>query len=393
MRVLLVSDAYYPYPSGVSELTHNRMLYLKEKGIEVDILTSSYGKDDEKYDVYRLGKVIKIPANGSYITMTYDRNMANLVRDFFKEHKYDIIHLAGPFPPDLSYFVMKYGPKDVPMIGEFQAASDIVLKDYYKEGNVFEYILAFFMKAGGTVFNSIFKKDFSRLDRMIAISKDAKIFFNTYIKGEYKILPCGVDTNRFNPKGSRFAGIDENIPSILFMGRLDKRKGLDRLLKVMPIILKEMPNIKLYVGGKGPMYKYYKKMVKSMNLEKNVEFLGYIKKEDLPSLYRSVSLYVSPATGGETFGIVLIEAMASGIPVIASDIPGYRCVIDHNVNGILVDTTNSQLFSLNILNILRSREKARDLSKKALEKIYNKYDWNVIIDETIEIYKDLISSK
>ncbi len=394
MKILLITDGYYPYPSGVSELNYNRKKYLEEKGHKVDILTTSYGREDSKYPAYRVGKVIKIPANGSYITMSFGFDIPAKIKWFLQNNKYDIIHLSGPFPPDLSYWGLKYAPPQTGIIAEFQAAGDSILRSYYKEGNVIDNLNYNLSKnVLSPLFNQMFGKTFDKIDRYVAISQAAKIFFEIYIKGEYRIIPVGVDTKRFRKEGKVFDNIKKNPNSIIFLGRLDKRKGLDRLLKSMPLVKKHIPDVHLYVGGKGPLEKEYKKLVKDLNIENNVSFLGFIKEEEIDAFYRSGAIYVSPATGGETFGIVLIEAMATGTPIICSDIPGYREVVDNNKTGILVKTEDKDKLANAIIELLKDKNKREILSNNGIEKVKNKYSWDVVINRTISMYKEVIEEK
>lgn len=393
LRVLLVTDAYYPYPSGVSELNFNRALWLEKRGIEVDILSTSYGEGDELYRAQRIGRVLKISANGSYITMTYAPDVNSQMKAFLSKNRYDAIHLSGPFPPGLSYFAMMNADKNTGIVAEFQAASDFILRNYYNEGTLWDNILSGLFKGiGGNLFNLLFGRQFRRINIKSAISKPAEVFFGIFIRGRYEHLPVGVDTERFRTEGIKSDRIAGHKHSIIYLGRMDKRKGLDRLIRTLPIVRKSIPDIKLFAGGKGPLLNEYKKLAEQLNVSDCIEFLGYIDEKDLASLYRSGAVYVSPATGGETFGIVLIEAMASGIPVIASDIPGYRDVIDRDKTGILCNTALPDEFARSIVHVINNRDEARRLADNALKKVLREYDWNVVIDKTIEQYKRAIDS-
>ncbi|MFO8062972.1 MAG: glycosyltransferase family 4 protein [bacterium] len=390
MKVLLVTDGYYPYHSGTSKLNYDKWTWLRKRGIEADILTTSYGKGDGDYEAYRIGRVVKIAANGSYITMTFDSNLNGRIKSFLREHRYDILHLSGPFPPGLSYFAMRNALPGTGVIGEFQAASDFILRSLSDNGSVIDNIKTGFMQyIGGNVFNALFRDDYERLNIRSAISHAAQSFFEIFIRGDYEIIPVGVDTDRYCPEGPVFSHISKGH-SIIYLGRMDRRKGLDRLIRAMPRIIEDVPDVKLYAGGGGPLLDEYRKLAVKTGVDKHIDFMGYIDEDDLPKLYRSGSVYVSPATGGESFGIVLIEAMASGIPVIASDIGGYRDVVDNGLTGILTDSADSRTLAKHITGVLLDSKKAQYLSNNALEKVSRHYDWDVVIDKTIEQYKRAI---
>lgn len=368
MNILIVSDAYYPYPSGVTEYVHNLAKKLRELGHKVTIVATSFNPvEDKKYDAIRVGRVFYLPANGSYATMPIGMEIPARIRYIIEGGRYDIIHLNGPLFPNLSFFALKYS--NTSTVATFHSASET--KRRY----------------GGKIFRAIFGNIYEKLDARIAVSEAAKMNYETYIPGEYTIIPCGVDTERFNPFGRKMPDIPEN--SILFLGRFDRRKGLHRLLRAFIYVRKNIKDVKLIIVGKGPLEDYYKKMAEDMGISKWIEFKGFATPEDIPKYYRSAGVYTSPAEGGESFGIVLIEAMASGAPVVASNIQGYNGVVQNGRNGLLVDTDNPQEYADALSSILRDSVLRKSLIQNALRDVKNIYSWDVVGKKIESLYLSL----
>lgn len=366
MRICVVSDAYYPYPSGVSEYAHNLAKYLKEKGNSVTILTLHYPGEEQDEGVVRVGRVIFVPMNGTLATVPLLNPI--FVKSFFTKNKFDIVHLNGPFFPDISHWALKYSP--APCIATFHTTG--------------------FSKVtiGARFYQKMFPF-YKRLKALIGVSPVAVYFIRPYIPGNYLIVPNGVDTSRFTPKGEKHPEITKlGGKKILFLGRLDKRKGLGQLLPAFRLLRDEI-DAHLIVAGTGPERTKYENFVRGNNLKDYVHFLGFIPNKELPSVYRSCDVYCSPALGGETFGIVLIEAMASGIPVVASNIDGYRQVIKDGENGSFFDPYSPEDIKEKILSVLSNEKVKQKLVKQGL-KIVKQYDWRNITDRILEIYHNVL---
>ncbi|GAH25600.1 unnamed protein product, partial [marine sediment metagenome] len=176
---------------------------------------------------------------------------------------------------------------------------------------------------------------------------------------------------------------------ILFLGRHDTRKGLGQLLHAFKLLRKEM-NVYLIVAGTGPEKSTCENFVKQHRLTEHVHFLGFIPKEDIPSVYRSCDIYCSPALGGETFGIVLIEAMASGIPVVASNIDGYKQVIKDGINGLLCNPHSPEDIKDKISSLLSDNTLRIRLITEGLHTV-SQYEWKRVSQRIYEIYEDVTS--
>jgi phosphatidylinositol alpha-mannosyltransferase len=357
LNVLMVTDAYYPYPSGVSEYVHCLSNALRDLGHKVDIVATSFGKkQDSEYDAIRIGKVLYVPLNKSYATVPVGFGVPAKMKYLAQDSRYDVIHLNGPIFPNLSYFALKYSRTRT--ISTFHTSS--------------EKVSGF----GGSSFKRIFGNINAKIDVMIAVSKQAQRTNEMYIPGTYHIVPLGIDVRRFTPQGDKCSEIARN--SILFVGRMDPRKGLHRLLRAFRVVKREMPDAVLYVVGSGPAHAKYERMAVDYGIRDAIVFKGAVSISQLPEYFRSATVYTSPAEGGESFGLVLLEAMASGAPVVASRIAGYDEVIEDGRNGLMVDTDDPAAYSECLLKVLQSAKLRHSLIAEGLKDVTTKYSWDII---------------
>lgn len=365
MRVYIVSDSYYPHLGGVTEHIRHTAEELRLLGHEVDVLTASHG-DNRGYEapeILRVGRVLKIPVNKSFSTVTVGFDISAKAGRILTRGGYDIVHAHGPLAPTLPLLAVR-NSKSV-NVATFHTAhsrppySYRVFKDYLK------------------------RYYFSKLDGLIAVSTVARDCMSRFFPGDYRIIPNGVDVQRFSPElppMKRLRGSEQNI---LFVGRFDPRKGLKHLLLAFPMVVRQIAEAKLIVVGGGPLKLYYERFI-DPSVRDKVFFEGHVSPDDLPLYYASCDLFCSPATCAESFGIILLEAMSSGKPIVASDIDGYRQVIEDGVDGILVRPEDPEALANSIVRVLRSPELrarlARDGRKKA-----ELYSWEKVT-KTIEDY-------
>uniref|UniRef100_A0A7V0Z796 Glycosyltransferase family 1 protein n=1 Tax=candidate division WOR-3 bacterium TaxID=2052148 RepID=A0A7V0Z796_UNCW3 len=354
MKICLVSDPYYPYPSGVSEYTHYLAKYLRRFGHTVKILTTHYKDEIYEPDVVRVGRVFYIPMNKSFATLSVGLDIPLSVKRFLEQEKFDVVHTMGPFPPSISFFALHY-------------SKSLNITTLHSTG--FKYY-----RAGSYIFRKLFKKYIKKLHGLIAVSETPRDTFMPYIPGDYKIIPNGIDLEKFHPDVLPFSELREKKYKILYLGRLDRRKGLIELLNALPLIKNEIKEILLIVVGRGPLEYECKKLVKEMNLSDAVIFRGYAKSEEIPSYYASCDVYCSPALGGESFGIVLLEGMAVGKPVVASRIPGYDRVITDGYNGLFFDPHKPEDISQKIIRVLKDKDLRERLINNGKEFV-KEYSW------------------
>jgi len=339
VKIGLVSPYVYPLPGGVTQ--HVRFLYenLRLRGHDVRIITSSHGlQRSSEGDVIRLGKGFSMPANGSVGTITVSPRYIGQVRAVLERERFDLLHFHEPFVPFLSLVVLRES-RSV-NVGTFHA--------YGGWSPAYEF--------GSRALRGYA----ARLHGRIAVSAAARHFIDRYFPGEYKVIPNGVDAERYG-RAVPVARWQDGTPNILFVGRFEPRKGLLVLLKAYRQLRREGVEARLLVVGGGPQEREARRYVATRRLG-GVEFLGRVSDDEKVQLFRTADVYCSPATGRESFGIVLLEAMAAGAPIVASDIHGYKGVVRRGREALLVPPREPRELAAAIGRLLTDRELAAQLS-------------------------------
>ena len=179
--------------------------------------------------------------------------------------------------------------------------------------------------------------------------------------------------------------------NLLFVGRHDPREGIKYLYKAMDFIIEKHENVRLIVVGKGVLKNYYKQMI-SENAMKYIVFEDYVDSELIPLYYRTADIYISPATGGESFGIVLLESMASGTPLVASRIRGYRQVAKHKFNAYFVKPKDPKELAEGVINIIENDDLRKELITNGLESV-KKYSWNNVTNQVLDYYREIMRKR
>ncbi len=339
MKIGLVSPYVYPLPGGVTQ--HVRYLYenLRLRGHDVRILTSSHGlQKASEGDVIRLGKGFSMPANGSVGTVTLSPRFVSQAREVLDHERFDVLHFHEPFVPFLSLVLLRESQSV--NIGTFHA--------YGGWSPAYEF--------GRWAMGSYA----SRLHGRIAVSAAARHFIDRYFPGDYKVIPNGVDVDRFR-RAVPVARWQDGTANILFVGRFEPRKGVLDMLKAYRNLRKSGTDCRLLLVGGGPQEREARRYVATRRLT-GVEFLGRVSDDEKCQLFRTADVFVSPATGRESFGIVLLEAMAAGAPVVASDIHGYKGVVRRGREALLVEPREPKDLALAIGRLVGDRELAAQMS-------------------------------
>ena len=313
MKIGLVTPYVYPLPGGVNQ--HVRHLYanLRLRGHDVRILTSSHGlQRASEGDVIRIGKGFSVPSNGSVGTLTFSHRYVSQVQAVLDRERFDLLHFHEPFVPFLSLVVLRQ-------------STSVNIATFHAYGG---FSPAY--ELGSRMFSSYP----NRLHGRIAVSAAARHFIDRYFPGDYKVIPNGVDTARF-ARAVPIARWQDGTRNILFVGRFEPRKGLLDLLKAHRILRKTGCQCRLLVVGGGPQEREARRYVLTARIG-GVEFLGRVPDEERDALFKTADVYCSPATGRESFGIVLLEAMAAGTAIVCSDIHGYKGVVRRDTDALLV---------------------------------------------------------
>jgi len=362
MKIGLVSPYIYPLPGGVTQ--HVRHLYenLRLRGHDVRILTSSHGPQrSSEGDVIRVGMGFSVPANGSVGTLTFSHRFPSQVREVLEHERFDVLHFHEPFVPFLSLVVLR------------ESRSVNVATFHAYSGFSPSYEL------GSRMLGPYAR----RLHGRIAVSAAARHFIDRYFPGDYKVIPNGVDVERYR-RAVPVARWQDGVKNILFLGRLEPRKGIIELLKAYRILRKAGCDCRLLVVGTGPLEREARRYVATRRLG-DVEFLGRVSDDEKAQLFRTADVYAAPATGRESFGIVLLEAMASGVAIVASDIHGYKGVVRRDVEGLLVPPRDRKALAAALARVLADPDLRARLGGAGPERA-QQFSWERVTEKVDDYY-------
>lgn len=368
MKIALVTPYDYPYPGGVTQ----HILHLDEEfqrlGHEVKIIAPSSSDKDElaKERIIKVGSVFSIPANGSVARVTLSLRLSGRIKRTLEHEKFDIVHLHEPLLPGLPATVLRHSQSI--NIGTFHS---------YWSG----YRLAYFSA------KPILRRFANRLHGRIAVSAAALSTVSNRFPGNYVIIPNGIDLEAFSGQLPPLESLRDDKLNILFVGRLEKRKGFRYLVRAFARLKAEMPNVRLIVAGAydEKTKRRYQNLAADANLM-DVLFLGHLSFEDLARCYASCDVFCAPSTGGESFGIVLLEAMASGKPIVASDIDGYRGLVTFGQEGILVPPKDDLALATALRRLLVDEPLRKALGARGLAKAQD-YAWPKVARRVLDYYE------
>jgi phosphatidylinositol alpha-mannosyltransferase len=374
MKIALVSPYDFGSPGGVVSHISCLEQQFTRLGHEVKIIAPAAKAEIISARLgnrfIRIGTPRPIPVSGSIARITISLWLDKKIKEVFDREKFDICHLHEPLMPMLCTSVLRI--KKVPMIGTFHASGG---KPWY----------LMFTPIGKWYFNRWFRK----LDERIVVSPVAHNYVKKYFPAEYEIIPNGVDTQHFNPKVKPIDKFTDDKINILFVGRLEKRKGFDCLLEAYRLLKPKVPDCRLIQVGPGVrLRKKYEKYVRSHKIP-DVCFTGYASYSDLPRYYKTADIVCFPATGRESQGIVLLEAMAVGKPVVATDIDGYSSVLTDGVEGIAVPPKNPKKLAEAILKLIKDKQLRLQMGERGV--IQSKqYDWSIIATKLLNLYENTL---
>ncbi|MCH8296952.1 MAG: glycosyltransferase family 4 protein [Chloroflexi bacterium] len=370
MKIAMVSPYDFTWPGGVTAHVTQLARALGRSGHEVQVLAPhSPSRECQDADLLvPLGRSVPLPSGGSIARVSLSWWLYPKVRALLQREQYDIIHLHEPMAPILPLCVLEFS-RSV-NVGTFHAS--------YARQHLYR------------VTHPIIKRWHQRLHGNIAVSPAARRYVNNTFPGDYEIIPNGIDFDRFSAGVAPLPQYQDGKLNILFVGRLEKRKGLRYLLEAYGKLKWDLPNIRLIVVGPGNPDKESYRIISSHNLQ-DVEFVGRVSYEDLPRYYASADIFCSPATGAESFGIVLLEAMAAGKPVVASDIEGFRGIVTDGEQGLLVPKKDSDALAEALGTLARDPELRRRLGGQG-NRSAEGFRWEVVAGRVEDYYNSCLQA-
>jgi len=360
LRIGIVCPYSWDVPGGVQNHIRDLAEFLINNGHYVEVLAPATESEDLPDYVVSAGRAVSIPYNGAVARVLFGVGANSRVRSWINDGDFDLLHLHEPAIPSLSLLACWAG--EGAMVGTFHAAAK------YQKAIV----------AIGPILEPVIEK----LSARIAVSESARLTLTAHLETDAIVIPNGIYADNYRDGVSRTEWQGNTIG---FLGRFEEdRKGLPVLLDALPIISRFIPDIRVLIAGPGDSEEVLEKV--DPQLRNRIEFLGKISEIDKADFLASVSLYIAPNTGGESFGIILAEAMAGGAAVVASDIPAFADVLGNGQFGALFESENSENLAKVIIDLLRDETKRRELAAAGAVHA-QRFDWGQVGVEIFEVYE------
>jgi phosphatidylinositol alpha-mannosyltransferase len=363
-------------PGGVQFHVKDLAEYLIRLGHEVSVLTPADDETSVPPYVVSAGRAVPVPYNGSVARLSFGFLTAARVRRWLSDGEFDVLHVHEPSAPSLS--LLAGWAATCPMVATFHTANTR-------------------SRAMAAAF-PILQPALEKINARIAVSEYARRTLVEHLGGDAVVIPNGVDVQFFanaepvpewaSPPGD--AEPDGEGGTIGFLGRFEEpRKGLQVLFDAFPAIAAARPKTRLLVAGRGDADEAMRSIPE--HLRSQVRFVGMVPDGDRARMLRSVDVYCAPNTGGESFGVILVEAMSAGAPVLASDLDAFSLVLERGEVGVMFPNGDAQALASAAVRLLGSPDERAKLRAAATSAV-RRYDWPVVAAEILSIYEMLTES-
>jgi phosphatidylinositol alpha-mannosyltransferase len=362
MKVGIVCPYSWDVPGGVQFHVRDLAEVLTARGYEVSVLAPA--DDDTPLPPYVVpaGRAVPVPYNGSVARVNFGPLSAARVRRWLREGEFDLLHVHEPTTPSLSLLAC-------------WAATGAIVATFHTANLRSRAMLAAY---------PILEPALEKIGARIAVSEAARRTLVAHVGGDAVLIPNGVFVDRF-AKGSPEPAWQGTDGTVVFIGRLDEaRKGLPTLLAAMEHVVARRPGVRLLVAGRGDFDEVLEAV--SPAVRDAVTFLGVVTEPDKVRLLHSADVYVAPNLGGESFGIVLVEAMAAGVPVLASDLDAFREVLDDGRVGVLFPTGDVGRLGDALCALLDDPARREALRAEASAWV-RRFDWDTVTSDLLAVYE------
>ena len=372
LKVGFISPYDHAFHGGVTSHINKLADQFREWGHSVKIVApcSSPQRIGDP-DFIPMGRPVPVPTAGSIARVSFSIWLRPRIKTVLQEEAFDVIHLHEPFAGFVPISVLSLlNSLDAVTIGTFHTYRGT--------------------KLWGIVGNKMAMPLFKRLNGRIAVSNPAYQFINNHFPSNYEIIPNGINVDDF-ASATPLPHLMDGKTNLLFLGRLEKRKGFKYVLSAYSKLRWDWPDLRLIVVGPGKPDDDSFRMMSERNLA-DVVFVGNVSDEEVARYFKSAHIFCSPATGSESFGIVLLEAMAAGVPVVATDIEGYAGVVTHGVDGLLVPPKDDEQLAEAIATLLRDPDLRARLSSNGLHRA-DEFRWERVAGRVMDYYHQFLGDK
>jgi len=364
VKILLVCPYDWEAPGGVQVHVRQLAAELRERGHRAIVLApgSRTSSDD---GVRIVGLPVRVPYGGTVAPISFSPGSWKRIRSAMRAFDPDVIHVHEPLTPSTSMLAVLAA--SAPVVATFHA--------YLERSRL--------MELAGPVLRQVSR----RIDAAIAVSDAAASFVQRVAHVPLEIVPNGVDVRAFARPGPPIEGLPVGR-KILWVNRLDPQKGFEVMVRAFEMLASELEDVRLLVAGDGRD----RVVVRSLppSVRSRILRLGSVPHAELPRYHAAADVFASPAVGQESFGIVLVEAMAAGVPVVATDIPGYREVVRDGVDGLLVPPNDATALASAIRRVLSEPDLASALASAGRTRAET-YSWDAVVPRLEAVYDRVLA--
>lgn len=366
MRIGMVCPYSFDVPGGVQSHVLQLAQVMRDRGHEVSVLAPSSSHVELPDYVVSGGRAVPIPYNGSVARLRFGPATHRKVKRWLAEGEFDVLHLHEPNAPSLSMLALQAA--EGPIVATFHTSTTKSLTL--------------------SVFQGILRPYHEKIVGRIAVSDLARRWQMEALGSDAVEIPNGVDVSAF-ANGPVLQGYPRPGKTVLFLGRFDeRRKGMDVLLRALPRLVEKFPDVQVLIVGRGDADELCEE---AGPLAGHLRFLGQVSDDEKASALRSADVYCAPNTGGESFGIVLVEAMAAGTPVVASDLDAFRRVLRDGEAGRLVAVDDGEALAAGLIEVL-SDDALRARYVETARAAVRRYDWPVVARQIERVYETVAAA-
>lgn len=381
MRIAIVSDYYYPQLGGISEQVHGQATELTRRGHEVVVITpklavtprtvDGYDVPARTFELVNVGRAWPIYANSAETLISLGPRIPRHLAQVFASYRFDVVHVHNPFGVALPMAAILRS-QDVATVGTLHS----VVPEGYR-----------LLRAARRPLRHLLE----RLDVRTAVSDAVVESIGRHFPGvDFRTIPNGIDTDFFSPSATPIDGLDDKR-NIVFVGRFDPRNGVKTMIHAFTRLRASRDDVRLVIVGDGPLRPLVERLV-PVELREDVHFAGRLNRRR-PRYLAAADILCTPCSLA-SFGMVLLEGMSAGLPVVASRISGFELVMRDGVDGLMIDQPDDHVaFAAGLDRLLDDQALARRMGSAGRDRVRSTFAWPVVADRLEDLYIEMLQAR